>query len=91
MKAFLLVLVVVLALAVLFAVQNPAPFTVNFLSLSGQASPLVVILLPFGLGLVAGLLCGIPGWARGRRRIRELEAELAERRKPSPPSPEAGR
>ncbi len=76
MKAILLLLVFVLAVVALFAVQNPGFVTVNFLGFSGRTSLLAVIAVPFGLGVVAGFLGGIPGSMRSRRRIRDLEARL---------------
>ena len=89
MKAILLLLVIVLGLVALFAVQNPGIIPVNFLSLSGRTSLLVVIVLAFASGVAAAFLGGVPSWLRRRRRIRDLEAELAALRKsPSPPPPQ---
>lgn len=87
MRAVLLILVVLLLLVAVFAIQNPGIIMVRFLHLTGYTSLLVVIAAAFGAGAVCAALCGIPGWARKRARIRELEAELAARPKAPPPSP----
>lgn len=73
----------------MFAIQNPGIVTVTFLSYSAETSILVVIVAAFGAGVLVGLLPGIPTSLQRKRRIRELEAELAARRKPesSPPPP----
>lgn len=85
MKAILVLLIVVLGIVALFAVQNPGIITVNFLSLSGRTSLLVVIVVAFALGVAAGFLGGVPSSLRRRRKIRELEGELAQRRNGPPP------
>ena len=89
MKAILFLLVILLGVVALFAVQNPGIISVNFLSLTGRTSLLVVIVVSFALGVAAAYLGAIPSSLRRRRRIRELEAELAAQKKgpPAPPPP----
>lgn len=87
MRLVLIVLVVLLALVAMFAIQNPVIVTVNFLNYSASTSILVLIVAAFGTGVLVGLLPGIPTSIRRRRRIRELEADLAARRKSEPPPP----
>ena len=77
MRAVLVVLVAVLALVAAFAVQNPGIVTVRFIHLSVETSLLVIIVLSFAAGIVAGWLAGVPASFRRARRIRELEAEAA--------------
>ena len=77
MKAVLVILVIVLGLVAAFAVQNPGIVTVRFLHLSAATSILVVIVVSFGAGLLAGFLAGTPASFRRARRIRELTAEVA--------------
>jgi len=99
MRPTLLVLVVLLALVATFAVQNPGIIVVRFLTVSGYTSLLVVIVAAFAAGVVSAGLAGLPGFFRRRseagaaaRRIRELEAEVADLKgktgKPTPsPAP----
>ncbi len=77
MRAALVILVVVLAFVAAFAVQNPGVVTVRFLNLSADTSLLVIVVLSFGAGILAGWLAGIPATFRRARRIRELEAQAA--------------
>jgi uncharacterized integral membrane protein len=93
MKAALLVLVVLLALVATFAVQNPGVIVVRFLTFSGYSSLLVVIVAAFAAGIVSAGLAGLPGFFRRRseagaaaRRIRELEAEIGDLKKPGGPT-----
>lgn len=83
MRAVLVLLVVVLALVAAFAVQNPGIVTVRFLHLSAGTSLLVIIVLSFGAGILAGWLAGLPALFRRGRRIRELEAEVAAKARPA--------
>ena len=87
MRLVLVLLVIVMGLFAAFAIQNPGIVTVKFLTLSGDTSILVVIVAAFGAGVVVGFLPGIPASFRRRRRIRELESEMAAQRKPQPPPP----
>ncbi len=84
MKLSMIVLIVLLALVAAFAAQNPGIITVRFLHLTGDTSLLVVVVAGFGAGVLGGWLAGLPGFFRRRaeaaaaaRRIRELEAEIA--------------
>jgi len=84
MKAVLFVLVVLLAMVAAFAVQNPGVIVVRFLTISGATSLLAVIVLSFAAGVLAAGLAGLSGFFRRRseaaasaRRVRELEAEVA--------------
>ena len=83
MRAALVILVIVLALVAAFAVQNPGIVTVRFIHLSTNTSLLVIIVLSFAAGILAGWLAGIPAMFRRARRIRELEAQLAAKARPA--------
>ncbi len=83
MRAVLVLLVAVLALVAAFAVQNPGIVTVRFIHLSADTSLLVIIVLSFGAGILAGWLAGMPTSFRRARRIRELEAEVAAKGRPA--------
>ncbi|GAB4232174.1 MAG: hypothetical protein OHK0028_07460 [Deltaproteobacteria bacterium] len=94
MKGVLIVLVALLALVATFAVQNPGVIVVRFLTVSGATSLLVVIVAAFAAGVVSAGLAALPGGIRRRsearaaaKRIRELEAEIAERKRAAAPAP----
>ena len=87
MRLILIVLIVLLGVVAMFAIQNPGVVTVRFLNYYADTSILVVIVFAFGVGVLVGLLPGIPTAFRRKRRIRELEAELAAARKMQPPPP----
>ena len=90
MRAVLVLLVAVLALVAAFAVQNPGVVTLRFIHLSADTSLLVIVVLCFAAGILAGWLAGIPATLRRGRRIRELEARAAGTRRPAdapPPAP----
>lgn len=82
MVAALILILLLLALVVTFAVQNPGILDVRFLHLSASTSLLVVVIVAFAAGVLVGLLCGMPSSLRRRRKVRELTAELAALRKP---------
>lgn len=93
MRAVLVVLVVVLGVVAAFAVQNPGIVTVRFLTYSADTSLLIIIVLSFAAGILAGWLVGIPASFRRSRRIRELEAEVAAKARPDDaprPAPPVG-
>jgi uncharacterized integral membrane protein len=87
MRLVLVLLVIVMGLFAAFAIQNPVIVTVKFFTLSRDAPILVVIVAAFGAGVVVGVLPGIPASFRRKRRIRELESELAVLRRSQPPPP----
>jgi len=87
MRLILIVLIVLLGVVAMFAIQNPGVVTVHFLNYYADTSILIVIVVSFGLGVLVGLLPGIPTAFRRKRRIRELEADLATHRKSQPPPP----
>lgn len=84
MRLVLVVLVILLGLVAVFAIQNPGIVTVSFFNYSGSTSILVVIVASFGVGVLVGILPGIPAAFRRKRRIRELESDLAASRKAQP-------
>ena len=71
------VLIVVLLLAVAFAVQNTAAVDVSLLLWKLQASLAIVMALCLALGFLVGLLTVTPSFLKGRRHARNLERQLA--------------
>lgn len=70
--------IVVLLLAVAFAVQNTAAVDVSLVLWKAQASLAVVMALCLALGFLVGLLAVVPSYLKGRRHARTLERQLAE-------------
>jgi uncharacterized integral membrane protein len=87
MRVVLIVLVILMGVVAIFAIQNPGIVTVNFFNYYAQTSILVVIVVAFGAGVLVGFLPGIPAAFRRKRRIRELESDLAAHRRSEPPPP----
>lgn len=87
MRLVLIVLVILMGVVAIFAIQNPGIVTVNFFNYYTETSILVVIVVAFGAGVLVGFLPGIPAAFRRKRRIRELESDLAAHRRPEPPPP----
>jgi putative membrane protein len=100
MQVLLLLAILVAALAVIFAVQNTAIVTVDFLFWSFQGSLALILLVALAAGAIASSLASIPSMFRAhslsgaqRRKVEELEAELRKVRsdlaRPAPPAPQA--
>jgi len=87
MRLILIILVVLMGLFAMVAIQNPGVVTINFFNYFAETSILVVIVVAFGAGVIVGFLPGIPTAFKRRRRIRELESDLATHRKSEPPPP----
>ena len=87
MRLVLIVLVILMGVVALFAIQNPGVVKVNFFNYYAETSILVLIVVAFGGGVIVGFLPGIPASIRRKRRIRELESDLADHRKLEPPPP----
>jgi len=88
MRLVLIVLVLLMGIVAIFAIQNPGIVTINFFNYYAETSILVVIIVAFGAGVIVGFLPGIPAAFRRKRRIRELESDLAaQRRSDLPPPP----
>ncbi|MBK5094850.1 MAG: LapA family protein [Deltaproteobacteria bacterium] len=87
MRLVLIVLVILMGLFAMVAIQNPGIVTINFFNYFTETSILVVIVAAFGAGVIVGFLPGIPASFKRRRRIRELESDLAAQRKSEPPPP----
>jgi len=87
MRLVLILMIVLMGLVAIFAIQNPGIVTVKLFNYYVDTSILVVIIFAFGVGVLVGFLPGFPTAFRRKRRIRELEAELAALRKAQPPPP----
>jgi len=77
MRFGLLFSLVLAIIAVIFALQNPQPMDVNLLFFRTEGSTALVLILTFSFGIVVGLLSSLPGRLRARRRLKELQKQVA--------------
>ena len=70
-------LIVVLLLAVAFAIQNTAAVNVSLGFWNAQASLALVMATCIALGFLIGLLTVLPNYLKGRHHARNLERRLA--------------
>jgi uncharacterized integral membrane protein len=84
MRIRLIISLVIVLLAVLFAGQNTQPVTVTFLFWNSKSWLALVLLLALATGVVLGMLVSTPSWAKSllsersqRKKIDELETTLA--------------
>ena len=62
-----------------FSIANTDIATVRLFGQSFSAPLVLLLLMFFAAGAVAGMLAALPSWFRGRREIARLARELAER------------
>ena len=88
MQVFLVAALVIAIIAVIFALQNPAPVTISFLIWQAQGSLALVLLITLLFGVLISLLVSAPTVIRRnranssqKRQIQSLQGTLAEREK----------
>jgi uncharacterized integral membrane protein len=74
---------IVLIAAVVFAVQNATPVTLNALFWQLEASLAVIIVLCFALGVLSASIAMLPGLLRARNSERRLRARVTELESPA--------
>ncbi len=86
MQLQLITAIVVAILAVIFALQNAIPITVNFIIWNFKSSLALVLLITLTLGILMSLLVSIPSMIKRKRiisnqkkKIQELEKNLQEK------------
>lgn len=84
MQMQLIVTLLIALVLIVLTIQNPNPVPVQFMSWGvAQGIPLIIIILVSALaGVVASSLLGLKKQLMLRRRIRELQMELEESRRP---------
>lgn len=76
---FALILSLVLSiLAVVFALQNPAPIDVNLGPFELYGSTALILMVTFGIGVLVGILAAVPSLMKRRKRVRALEKNAAD-------------
>lgn len=75
---FALILSLLLAiLAVVFALQNPAPIDVEIGPFQLNGSTALILMVTFCIGVIVGILAAVPSLRKRRKRVRELERNAA--------------
>ena len=94
MRFFTIVALLIAVAIVLFSLQNAAVVTLSFLSFHYSGSLALILVAVFSLGLLAGILISVPPLFRKsselraqRRRIKQLEEDLAGRTTSTPADP----
>ena len=78
MRASLILSLVLAIVAVLFALQNPAPIDVKLGPFDLYGSTALVLMVTFGIGVLVGILAAVPSLMKRRKRVRELEKHAAD-------------
>ena len=76
MRALIALALILALLVTIFAVQNNADTTVKFLAWSVQGSAALVLMITLTVGIIVGLLLMIPGSARNRLKVSELNRQV---------------
>lgn len=75
---FALILSLLLSiLAVVFALQNPAPIDVEIGPFQLNGSTALILMVTFCIGVIVGILAAVPSLMKRRKRVRELERNAA--------------
>lgn len=80
---YIILLIIAIIAAVVFAVQNSTPITVAFFGLTAQASMSIVLVVTFAAGILLGMFLLLPSiWKRMRalsaqkKKTRHFERQL---------------
>ena len=86
MQLYMVLALIIAIISAVFAVQNTAAVTVNFLGFTFQSSLAVVLLMTFAAGCMASLCISLPTMYLKMRRIRKAQAveQLVESLPPEP-------
>lgn len=74
----LIVSLIALIAAVVLAVQNATPVTLNAFFWRLDASLAVIIVLGFAVGALAATIALMPAWFRSHKQVRRLQSRVAE-------------
>lgn len=78
MQRILILDLIIVICAVVFALQNAAAVTVSFLGWSFTASLALLLLVVFCLGVAASLIASVPSYVKSRKQLREREHTIRE-------------
>ncbi len=81
MQVFLILSLIIAALATIFAVQNAIPTTINFLVWEFEGSLALILLIALIAGAMISFFASLPTLIRSRLTISNLNKKLAESEK----------
>lgn len=73
MRITLVLSLIIAILAVVFALQNPAPIEVALGPFDVQGSTALILLATFSIGVVVGILATVPSVMKRRKQVKELK------------------
>jgi uncharacterized integral membrane protein len=76
MKIFIFFALVIALIAVIFAIQNTTPITVNFFAWSIEGSLALILLVTLGVGILISALVSLPGAISGKWNTSSLHKKL---------------
>jgi len=76
MRFTVIVALVIIVLVAFFAMQNSQAVQVSFLMWTFEGPQVIVLLITFAAGIVAGWLTAIPSTMKKSRQVAELKREL---------------
>lgn len=77
MQAILILALLIMIVAVVFALQNTAPVVVSFFFWKFQGSLALVLLFALLTGALVSILLSVPGFARNRWSIASMRKKIA--------------
>lgn len=78
MQRILIVNLIVIVIAAVFALQNAAPVTVSFLKWRFSVSLALLLIAALCLGAIAGLIASVSTYIKARKELREKERVVKE-------------
>jgi uncharacterized integral membrane protein len=76
MQFLLIISLVIAIIAVIFAVQNPDPTTISFLTWEGDIPLAVVLIVTLGAGVLIGMLTSSPSIVRNKLKVRNQNKQI---------------
>lgn len=76
MQIFLIFSLIIAALATIFAVQNAAPITVNFLVWEFEGSLALILLIALIAGAMISFFASLPALIKGKLTVKNLNKKL---------------
>lgn len=78
MQRILIIDLIIVVCAVIFALQNAGPVTVSFLGWNFAVSLALLLLVTLCLGVAASLIASVPSNSKKRKQLREKDRTIKE-------------